>query len=212
MAPSQQILLANTRFWDMPTGHWAYSFVESLAATGAIGGYDDGSFKPGNNASRAQLSKIVVLAFGYPLINPQTARFQDVAPGSTFYQYVETAAAQNLVSGYNCGGTGEPCVPPGNKPYFRPNNPISRAQIAKIVALAAGWPLLNPSSSTFQDVAPGSTFYQHVETAYAHGILAGYPCGNPEPCVPPAHKPYFRPNSNASRAQIAKMVYLASSP
>ncbi|MGA7731985.1 MAG: S-layer homology domain-containing protein, partial [Chloroflexia bacterium] len=212
MAPSQQILLANTRFWDVPADFWAYSFIESLANAGAIGGYNDGSFQPANNATRAQLSKIVVLAFGYPLQNPPNSRFQDVVPGSTFYQYVETAAAQSLVSGYNCGGAGEPCVPPLNKPYFRPNNSISRAQISKIVTLAAGWPLLNPPVSTFQDVAPGSTFYQYVETAYAHGILSGYPCGNPEPCVPPGDKPYFRPNSNASRAQIAKMVHLASNP
>ncbi len=212
MAPSQQIVLANTRFWDVPTDYWAYSYIESLASGGAIGGYSDGSFKPGNNATRAQLSKIVVLAFGFPLLNPTNSSFHDVPAGSTFYQYVETAVARSLVNGYTCGGAGEPCVPPGNKPYFRPNDPVTRAQIAKIVVLAGGWNLLNPAASTFEDVPPGSTFYRYVETAYTRGILAGYECGNPEPCVSPGDKPYFRPNSNASRAQISKMVYLAANP
>jgi hypothetical protein len=210
-APNQPILVANTRFWDVPQGYWAYNYIDALATEGAIGGYSDGSFQPGNNATRAQLSKIVVLAFDMPLLNPATATFQDVQPGSTFYQYVETAAAQNLVNGYPCGGTGEPCVPPGNKPYFRPGNSITRAQIAKIVTVAAGWTLINPLTAHFQDVPRGSTFYQYVETAVAYNILAGYPCGGAgEPCIPPNNNPYFRPNANATRAQISKMVYLAS--
>lgn len=212
MAPRQEIILANTRFWDVPSDFWAYSYIESLAQGGAINGYDDQSFRPGNNATRAQLSKIVAVAFSMPLVTPATGTFEDVVPGSTFYPYVETLAARGLVNGYACGGPGEPCIPPGNQPYFRPNNPISRAQISKIVVLAAGWPLLNPADSTFEDVVTGSTFYPYVETAFSRGIITGYACGNPEPCMPPGDKPYFRPNSNASRAQISKLVYLASHP
>ena len=122
-------------------------------------------------------------------------------PGSTFYQYVETAFAHNLVNGYPCGGTGEPCGP-DRKPYFRPGNSITRAQIAKIVVIAAGWTLINPALAHFQDVPRGSTFYQYVETAVAYNILSGYPCGGAgEPCGP-GNLPYFRPNANATRAQI----------
>lgn len=208
-AVPQQILVANTRFWDVPTSFWAYSYIDALATQGAIGGYSDGSFQPGNNATRAQLSKIVVLAFNLPLLNPATATFEDVPPGSTFYQYVETAYAHNLVNGYPCGGTGEPCGP-DRKPYFRPGSYITRAQIAKIVVIAAGWILLNPPNPHFQDVPWGSTFYKYVETAVAYNIFSGYPCGGAgEPCGP-ASLPYFRPNANATRAQISKMVYLAS--
>jgi len=29
---------------------------------------------------------------------------------------------------------GEPCVGPGNRPYFRPYNNVTRAQTAKIIA------------------------------------------------------------------------------
>jgi hypothetical protein len=31
-------------------------------------------------------------------------------------------------------------VGPGNRPYFRPNNPATRGQLAKIVTLAYGGP------------------------------------------------------------------------
>jgi hypothetical protein len=209
-APTQQITVANTRFWDVPDDYWAYSYIEALAVRNVIGGYPDGSFRPGNTATRGQLSKIVVLAFNMPLQSPASAHFSDVPVGSTFFTYVETAFANGLISGYPCGGPGEPCDSQ-HRPYFRTNNSVTRGQIAKIVVLAAQWPLQNPATATFADVRVGSTFFQYVETAYAHTILAGYPCGGAgEPCLPPGNRPYFRPGNNATRAQISKIVYLAT--
>jgi hypothetical protein len=49
---------------------------------------------------------------------------------------VERVAARGIVGGYPCGGTGEPCVPPGNRAYFRPNNTATRGQMSKIAANA----------------------------------------------------------------------------
>jgi hypothetical protein len=208
-APVQQIMVANTRFWDVLTTYWAYPYIEALASRGVIGGYPDGSFRPGNQATRGQLSKIEVLAFNMPLISPPTAHFYDVPVGSTFFTYVETAYAHGLISGYPCGGPGEPCDPQ-RRPYFRPNNSVTRGQIAKITSLASGWQLLNPPTATFADVPVGSTFFTYVETAFAHGVLSGYPCGGPgEPCDPQS-RPYFRPGSLATRAQICKIIDLSS--
>ena len=47
--------------------------------------------------------------------------FDDVPAGSTFYPYVRCLACQSIISGYQCGGQGEPC--PGA--YFRPGNPVN---------------------------------------------------------------------------------------
>jgi hypothetical protein len=57
--------------------------------------------------------------------------------------------------------------------------------------------LLNPATPSFSDVAPGSTFYQYVETAKSHGIISGYSDST------------FRPAGNATRAQLSKMLALA---
>ena len=39
------------------------------------------------------------------------------------------------------------------------------------------------------------------------GIIGGYACGGEnEPCVAPDNRPYFRPNANATRGQISKIV------
>jgi hypothetical protein len=65
---------------------------------------------------------------------PTTQTFEDVPPGSTFYLYIERLAVRGIVQGYACGSPGEPCVGPGNRPYYRPNTDITRAQTAKIIA------------------------------------------------------------------------------
>jgi hypothetical protein len=132
--------------------------------------------------------------------------FEDVPSGSTFYDVVERLVSRNVMSGYPCGGSSEPCVPPGNLPYFRPNATATRGQLAKIVSNAAGF--FEPiTTQSFQDVAPGSTFFDFIGRLANRSVMSGYPCGAPtEPCVPPGNLPYFRPNNNVTRGQTSKIV------
>ena len=48
-------------------------------------------------------------------------------PGSTFWVYVERLMLNrpDVMFGYPCGSPGEPCDSE-NRPYFRPNNPLTR--------------------------------------------------------------------------------------
>ena len=134
-----------------------------------------------------------------------TIEFNDVPPGHTFYTFVRCLACQGILGGYPCGGPGEPC--PGA--YFRPGNNVTRGQVAKIVANAAGYPEPVPSTQqTFADVPPTSTFWVWIERIASRGYISGYPCGqNPlEPCIPPGNRPYFRPNNNVTRGQLSKIV------
>jgi hypothetical protein len=155
--------------------------------------------------------KMVVLAAGWPLLNPAGATFADVAPGSTFYQAIETGTAHGIIGGYRCGGPGEPCDAQ-QRPYFRPGGSVSRGQLSKILTLALGYGDPAPATATFADVPVGSTFFAYVEAVAAHGLVGGYPCGgvNPatgaaEPCDATS-RPYFRPSNGSTRAQVSKMV------
>jgi hypothetical protein len=134
----------NRTFEDIPTGHTFYPYIERLASRGVIGGYACGGagepcgqgnlpyFRSNNNASRGQLAKIVANAAGLGgAVSGQ--RFEDVPPTHTFYEPIERLAGLGVMSGYACGGVGEPCLPPGNRPYFRPANNVTRGQTAKIV-------------------------------------------------------------------------------
>jgi hypothetical protein len=192
-------------FTDVPVGSTFYTFVRCLACLGIVNGYPDGTFKPNNNVTRGQLAKIVSNSAGF--VDPAGAQiFEDVPTGSTFYDFVQRLASRGFMSGYPCGGAEEPCVPPDNRPYFRPNRNATRGQISKIVSNAAGF--VDPAGAQiFEDVPPGSTFFDFVQRLASRGYMNGYPCGGAgEPCVPPENHPYFRPNNNATRGQTSKIV------
>jgi len=172
-------------FSDVPAGHTFYPYVQCLACRGILGGYADGTFRPGNDVTRGQLAKIVSNAAGFN--EPVTGQtFSDVAPDSTFYVYIERMARRGMIGGYQDG-------------TFRPGNNATRGQIAKIASNAAGFnePV---SGQTFSDVAQGSTFYEYVERMAARGIINGYQDGT------------FRPNNNATRGQTAKIMSNAFFP
>ncbi len=197
-------------FTDVHTTDYFYVPVQYLYCHGVISGYADNTFRPYNSTTRSQMVKIVVLGFGVPITTPPASgyTFTDVQPGFPFFDVIETAAANNIVSGYNCGGPGEPCDAQ-NRPYFRPYNNVTRGQLSKIDVVAAGWDLQNPTDRSFEDVLPNTAFYTFVETAYCHGIISGYDCGGPgEPCDP-QNRPYFRQGNDATRGQISKIVYLS---
>ena len=49
-------------FSDVPVGSTYYTFVETAYANHAISGYGDGTFKPGNQATRGQIAQITMSA------------------------------------------------------------------------------------------------------------------------------------------------------
>jgi N-acetylneuraminic acid mutarotase len=123
---------------------------------------------------------------------PCTITFTDVPPGHTFYTFIQCLACKGIISGYSDG-------------TFRPNNEITRGQIAKLVSNAAG---INdePGSQVFEDVDPANTFFVWINRLSNRGYMGGYPCGREsEPCGA-NNLPYFRPVANATRGQLAKIV------
>ena len=66
-----------------------------------------------------------------------TIQFQDASPGSTFYPYVRCLACRGTATRAILAATPEPCVPPNNYPYLRPNSDVTRGQLSKIVSEAA---------------------------------------------------------------------------
>jgi len=122
----------------VPQGSTFYVWIRCLACRGIVNGYPDGTFRPNNNVTRGQLSKIVSNSAGFS--EPHTEQtFEDVPVDSTFYIYIQRLASRGFINGYPCGGAGEPCIPPENRPYFRPNANATRGQISKIVSNAAGF-------------------------------------------------------------------------
>jgi hypothetical protein len=182
-------------FTDVHPSDYFYTPVQYLACRGIISGYSDNTYRPNNPTTRGQMVKIVVNAYHVPGYSPPNQyTFTDVTPAYPFFTFIEAAAHAGIVSGYTCGGPGEPCDSQ-HRPYVRPNADVTRGQLSKIVVVAAGWGLINPPTATFTDVPRNSPFYTFIETAACHGIISGYADHT------------FRPNNSATRGQIAKIVY-----
>lgn len=114
----------NPTFSDVGPDSPFYVYVESAYLHGALAGYDDGTFRPGNPVTRSQAAKMLVLGKSWEVITPANPTFADVPSDYWAYSYVETAVAHGIVGGYPDG-------------TFLPGNSITRAQLAKVVALAA---------------------------------------------------------------------------
>ncbi len=171
-------------FTDVNPDMWAYQYINQLACAGVVSGYQDGSFRPQNPTTRAQLTKMLVLMEGIEPVAPQVPSFRDVSRAHVFYSYIETARASGIIAGYSDG-------------RFRPDAPVSRAQVAKMVVRARGWSTEVAAPVSLCDVRPTHWAYSYIEAAIAHGIFTGYGDG----C--------FHPDADATRAQLAKVLVLS---
>ena len=88
------------------------------------------------NATRGQIAKIDAIAAGYHRRRSRrrSRRSRMCRRSNPFWLWIEQLAGRGIISGYTCGGPGEPCVPPGNRPYFRWGANATRGQMAKIAA------------------------------------------------------------------------------
>ncbi|HEX8222127.1 MAG TPA: S-layer homology domain-containing protein, partial [Chloroflexia bacterium] len=177
--PTETMEACDTEFEDVPQSNTFHPFVRCLACQQILGGYSDGTYRYGNPVTRGQIAKIVANAAGY-LEDVSGQTFSDVAPGSTFYVFIERMASRGHIGGY-----------PDNT--YRPNNSASRGQIAKIVANAAGF--RDPvDGQTYTDIPPTETFYLYIERLSKRGVIGGYQDGT------------FRSDALTTRGQAAKMV------
>lgn len=171
-------------FPDLPRSHWAYDYIGYLYCRNVVSGFGDGTFRPDAETTRAEFTKWITLAMGWSLYNPYFPSFTDVPTTSPYYQYIETAKLRGIIQGYGDG-------------RFGPGNTVSRAQATKMLVLAKGWTIVNPSNPTFPDVLGDTWSYGYVETALQHGIIGGFGDGT------------FRPGYSLTRAQLSKMLALS---
>ena len=187
-------------FSDVDASNPFYIYIRCLVCRGVVGGFGDNTFRPGANITRGQVAKYLSNAAGF-VEEVSGQSFTDVPPDHTFYAHIERLVRRNIISGYNTAcETGAPC--------FRPQTPVTRGQVTKMAANAAGFFDTPPQGTqTFTDVPPDDTFWVYVERLVAKGVMSGYACGNSpdEPCDE-QNRAYFRSRVAITRGQMAKIV------
>jgi uncharacterized protein YkwD len=175
-------------FPDVPPTHTFYAEITSLVRDGIVSGGIDGLFRPDNPVTRAQFAKIIVLALDRhtpEIDNAGSPSFTDVPFTGVDYpfDYVEEAAALHIIEGY-----------PGG--LFRPQTDVTRAQLALMLTRAGGAGLEVPPADyvcPFVDVPPYAQ--DAVRTAVYNSLVNGKAAT------------IFEPYGQATRGQVAKMVY-----
>lgn len=173
------------RFPDMDApydgAHWAKKDIINLATVGVIEGYPDDTFGPKNNITRGEFATWVVRAMGDAVEKPTQDPFSDVPKEHWRAPYIREAALKKYMSGSPKGA-------------FGVDDPISRADVAKVVSRARG---LNYADArkVFIDVPLGSPNSADVYNAYRAGLLIGITRGR-----------VFDPLRPMNRAEAAKLL------
>ncbi len=178
------------KFNDVPSSHWAFSYVGEMNERGVVSGYPNGNFYPNNNVTRAEFAKIMTIASGIPISTPQMRDFSDVATDAWYAPYVH--AAYPYLSGYQIYG--------GN--YYKPDTPALREDIAVALVKLKGYDTLGADESIlatmFTDVnSISSEARKYVATALERGLISGYDDNT------------FRGQDSITRAEATAMLWRA---
>lgn len=168
---------------------YAKNEIKSLVNKGIISGYEDGSFKPEEAMTRAQLAKVLVLALGLEQDTSSAKVFQDVSSSAWYAGYVGALVKSGITHG-------------SSPTSFSPNGSVSREELAVLFVRAL----------KLEDTAKKATFdinlvdinevaswaKAHVSLAYQIGLIKGI---NGKDGV------RFAPQAQADRQALARLVY-----
>ena len=168
--------------------YWAADYVDFLYNADITTGYSDGSFRPNQNISRAQFA---VMLYRYLKLDENqyanvSLPFADLGSIPAYaIPAVKALYAEGVITGSEKNG----------QLYFNPGSSLTRAQAAAMIGRtqAKGYAL---ADLTFTDSAQIPTYAAYyIRAMVGQGVINGYSDGS------------FKPHSNITRGQMAKILY-----
>lgn len=152
-------LATSSEFTDV-AGHWSETTIRSLAESGTIDGYPDGSIRPDNTITRGEFAALTARAFGYRHTGED---------GSTWAQgYIRALAEAEIITSDEVNG-------------FAPNGAITRIEMLRMLVRAMG---LSDELSKYSDKTNyaddellSDSDRSFINLAKGYGFLNGYPNG-----------------------------------
>jgi len=191
-------IAASPTFTDI-SGHWAEEIIEQFSDAGIIVGFPDGSFRPDQRVTRAELAAIITRAFdlsgGFPV------EYTDVNPEAWYYLYLNSAA--RFIPSHQFGES-----------HFAPNLSAHRSDVAEtFVSITLYTTDIVIEMPTYEEIAQqirdtfrdsdyhyGDISFPNVQRlfrvtwlAYYLGIMEGF-------------SGYFRPAWNITRAEVLTIL------
>jgi hypothetical protein len=171
--------------------HWSGGAVAALQVMDVISGYEDGTFGPETQVSRAEFIKMLTEGLRLPDAASQAIPFKDVQ-GLWHASYVQRALAAGLIKASDYGD------------YLKPDEIIPREEMANLLVTASAAYLKDhpevqypaPASVPFfSDLASTQERYRAaVQESARLGLLLGFPDGT------------FRPKEGLKRSEAATVI------
>ena len=153
--------------------------TEKVSQPAYIAGFPDGTFKPGNEVTRAEAVRMFVKLVnnGAELPKNPTTSFKD-ANNAWYSDEINYAVAKGFIKGYSDG-------------TFKPNQAITRAEFAQMISVFVknGY----PGTGSFKDVK-GHWASDAISALYGNKNIKGYSDGT------------FKPNQKLTRAEAVTIL------
>ena len=169
-------------FIDVAPNAWYKDAVQYAYAGGLMTGVSDTEFAPEATTTRAMI--VSTLARLENVTSAESAGFADVSANDWYATAVNWAANVGVVNGYEDG-------------TFRPNQPITREQLAAILmnyAACIGQDVSNRADLTSYTDQPSTWAEEAMSWAVAEGLVSGVTADQ------------LQPQGNATRAQVAAIL------
>lgn len=113
-------------YTDLYPSAYYYNSVINLSNKGVIGGFPDGSFKPNQTVTRAQLAVMLVNANKVSTFSSSGSSFTDVPKSHWAYSFISAASNAGYLGGYPDGS-------------FKPENPVSYNEALTMIVASLGY-------------------------------------------------------------------------
>lgn len=166
-------------FKDVSSSNQFFDAIKSLSDRGIINGYQDGTFKPGQNLTRGQAAKIIAGVLGLDTTNVVNPNFKDIPSNHQYYGAIAALKQAGIIDGYEDG-------------TFRQGANIQRNHVAKIIANALNLKSTNVDALPFTDVR--EDYKEAIAALYENKVTTGKTATK------------FDGASNVTRGQMAAFI------
>lgn len=193
--PSPSEITANTEniaeitFIDVPAAFWAVSHIKKLSELGIINGYEDNSFKPDNQISRAEFTAILARISGDELVNEELS-FVDTSESEWYNEYIVWAVKNGITNGTD-------------DTHFSPEEFITREDMCVMITRYMSLKGINTDA-----VSDNDTVFTDDSEISEYAKLSVYQLKAME-IVNGLEDNSFAPKNNATRAETAKLISLS---
>ncbi|MFD2748496.1 S8 family serine peptidase [Paenibacillus yanchengensis] len=164
------------------SNHWAKKEIVALTNRKIIQGMGNYRFAPDHSITRAEAVSMIVKAYKPIATSAAKRKFTDVTQQHWASQSIARAVAQEWIDGFPNG-------------TFRPDQPITRAEMAALIARAEKLQLFTPYFKPFSDVAISDWYAPVLHTMKGAKKIEGDASNQ------------YRPKGKASRADFAVLLY-----